>query len=302
MPRKAKDKTEIIEEKNAKKSTTKLLKKEITSKSNLNKEVSKNSKKTENKVSNKSKTSTKKAATKSSTKKSTKVTSKKSTNAIKAKSSSKKVADKSTTKTTATKKSTKKEKVEIIEYYDLPYRYNQTVVKVLAQTPNTLFVYWDISDDDKNKYIEEYGEYFFNNTKPVLIVRNLTMNYSFEIDINDFANSWYLTVADSNCDYKIELGRRPINEYVTINNNYLYIANSNDIDAPNDHILFDNLSKFVYFRNVKTNTTTKKDIISFSLLRKIGKISSIEQFYKKMYANEKISFDKLDLRNPSSKF
>ena len=303
MPRKAKDKTEIIEEKSAKKSTTnKLLKKETTSKSNLNKEVSKNSKKTENKVSNKSKTSTKKAATKSSTKKSTKVTSKKSTNAIKAKSSSKKVADKSTTKTTATKKSTKKEKVEIIEYYDLPYRYNQTVVKVLAQTPNTLFVYWDISDDDKNKYIEEYGEYFFNNTKPVLIVHNLTMNYSFEIDINDFANSWYLTVADSNCDYKIELGRRPINEYVTINNNYLYIANSNDIDAPNDHILFDNLSKFVYFRNVKTNTTTKKDIISFSLLRKIGKISSIEEFYKKMYANEKISFDKLDLRNPSSKF
>lgn len=290
MPRKAKEKTEVIEEKSAKKSTTKLLKKETTSKSNLNKEVSKNSKKTENKVSNKSKTSTKKAATK-------------------AKSSSKKVAGKSTTKTTkkttkttATQKRTKKEKVEIIEYYDLPYRYNQTIVKVLAQTPNTLFVYWDISDDDKNKYIEEYGEYFFNNTKPVLIVHNLTMNYSFEIDINDFANSWYLNVADSNCDYKIELGRRPINEYVTINNNYLYIANSNDIDAPNDHILFDNLSKFVYFRNVKTNATTKKDIISFSLLRKIGKISSIEEFYKKMYANEKISFDKLDLRNPSSKF
>lgn len=300
MPRKAKEKTEVIEEKSAKKSTTKLSKKETTSKSNLKKEVSKNSKKTENKVSNKSKTSTNRVATKSSTKKSTKVTSKESTNATKAKSSSKKVAGKSTAKTT--KKSTKKEKVEIIEYYDLPYRYNQTVVKVLAQTPNTLFVYWDISDDDKNKYIEEYGEYFFNNTKPVLIVHNLTMNYSFEIDINDFANSWYLNVADSNCDYKIELGRRPINEYVTINNNYLYIANSNDIDAPNDHILFDNLSKFVYFRNVKTNATTKKDIVSFSLLRKIGKISSIEEFYKKMYANEKISFDKLDLRNPSSKF
>lgn len=309
MPRKAKEKTEVIEEKNAKKSTTKLPKKETTSKGNSKKETSKNSKKAENKVSNKSKTSTNRVATKSSTKKSTKVTSKKSTNATKAKSSSKKVAGKSTTKTTkkttkttATKKGTKKEKVEIIEYYDLPYRYNQTIVKVLAQTPNTLFVYWDISDDDKNKYIEEYGEYFFNNTKPVLIVHNLTMNYSFEIDINDFANSWYLNVADSNCDYKIELGRRPINEYVTINNNYLYIANSNDIDAPNDHILFDNLSKFVYFRNVKTNATTKKDIINFSLLKKIGKISSIEEFYKKMYANEKISFDKLDLRNPSSKF
>lgn len=309
MPRKAKEKTEVIEEKKAKKSTTKLPKKETTSKGNSKKEVSKNSKKAKNTISNKSNTSTNKVATKSSTKKSTKVTSKKSTNATKAKSSSKKVTGKSTTKTTkkatkttSTKKGTKKEKVEIIEYYDLPYRYNQTVVKVLAQTPNTLFVYWDISDDDKNKYIEEYGEYFFNNTKPVLIIHNLTMNYSFEIDINDFANSWYLNVADSNCDYKIELGRRPINEYVTINNNYLYIANSNNIDAPNDHILFDSLSKFVYFRNVKTNTTIKKDIISFSLLRKIGKISSIEEFYKKMYANEKISFAKLDLRNPSSKF
>mgnify|MGYP004605818803 CR=1 FL=1 len=295
MPRKAKEELNEVKEKN--------VKKELSSKKMSNKKVSTSTvKKTTSKVENK-----KKVEKKAPSKKLTKTADEKNSNkkTVTKNSRSKKSTIKTTkkvTKTTATKRGTKKEKVEIIEYYDLPYRYNQTVVKVLAQTPNTLFVYWDISDDDKNKYIEEYGEYFFNNTKPVLIVHNLTMNYSFEIDINDFANSWYLTVADSNCDYKIELGRRPINEYVTINNNYLYIANSNDIDAPNDHILFDNLSKFVYFRNVKTNATTKKDIISFSLLRKIGKISSIEEFYKKMYANEKISFDKLDLRNPSSKF
>ena len=295
MPRKAKEELNEVKEKN--------VKKELSSKKMSNKKASTSTvKKTTSKVENKKKVE-KKAPSKKLTKTADENNSNKKTatkNSRSKKSTTK--TTKKVTKTTATQKSTKKEKVEIIEYYDLPYRYNQTVVKVLAQTPNTLFVYWDISDDDKNKYIEEYGEYFFNNTKPVLIVHNLTMNYSFEIDINDFANSWYLNVADSNCDYKIELGRRPINEYVTINNNYLYIANSNDIDAPNDHILFDNLSKFVYFRNVKTNATTKKDIISFSLLRKIGKISSIEEFYKKMYANEKISFDKLDLRNPSSKF
>lgn len=295
MPRKAKEELNEVKEKN--------VKKELSSKKMSNKKASTSTvKKTTSKVENK-----KKVEKKVPSKKLTKTADEKNSNkkTVTKNSRSKKSTTKTTkkvTKTTATQKSTKKEKVEIIEYYDLPYRYNQTVVKVLAQTPNTLFVYWDISDDDKNKYIEKYGEYFFNNTKPVLIVHNLTMNYSFEIDINDFANSWYLNVADSNCDYKIELGRRPINEYITINNNYLYIANSNDIDAPNDHILFDNLSKFVYFRNVKTNTTTKKDIINFSLLRKIGKISSIEEFYKKMYANEKISFDKLNLRNPSSKF
>ena len=37
----------------------------------------------------------------------------------------------------------------MLEYYDLPYRYNQTIVRILAQTPTTLFVYWDISDDDR---------------------------------------------------------------------------------------------------------------------------------------------------------
>ena len=31
------------------------------------------------------------------------------------------------------------------------------------------------------------------------------MHYAFEVEINDFANSWYLHVNDANCDYKIEL-------------------------------------------------------------------------------------------------
>ena len=40
------------------------------------------------------------------------------------------------------------------------------------------FVYWDISDSDKENYIKNYGEFFFNDTKPVLIVHNETKNYS----------------------------------------------------------------------------------------------------------------------------
>lgn len=201
----------------------------------------------------------------------------------------------STVKKSTTTKSTKK--VEILEYYDLPYRYNQTVVKVLAQTPKTLFVYWDISDDDKQKYINQYGEYFFNNTKPVLVIHNETTNYTYEVDINDFANSWYLHVSDSDNVYKIELGRRPINKYVQINDNFLHIASSNNIETPNDHILFEHLSQNINFRNVKTNTTYQKNISSLSL---IAKLANIKEFYKKLYPNEAINFDKLNLRNPSS--
>ena len=143
------------------------------------------------------------------------------------KASTKTVAKKSTAKKTTTSKrkrtTTKKQKVDIVEYYDLPYRYNQTVVKVLAQTPTNLFIYWDISDKDRENYKAQYGEDFFETTKPVLIIHNITMNYSFEIDINDFANSWYLHVNDAKCDYKIELGRRPIKEISKIDTDYILI-------------------------------------------------------------------------------
>src|SRR5699024_5183057 len=83
---------------------------------------------------------------------------------------------------TRTYKLPKKDLVSDVEYYDLPSTYNETVVKILAQTPTTLFIYWDISDSDKKLYIEQYGEDFFNTTKPILIVRNKTMNYSFEVE------------------------------------------------------------------------------------------------------------------------
>ena len=116
-----------------------------------------------------------------------------------AKPSAKKTTKKETAKKSSTTKKTtttrKKKKVEdvsvssILEYYDLPYRYNETVVKLLAQTPNILFVYWDISDDDRQKFVQNYGEDFFQNTKPVLIVHNRTKGYAFEVEINDFANS-----------------------------------------------------------------------------------------------------------------
>ena len=277
MPRKAKEEEIILDKKIEKKKTT--TSKETSSKKNTN-----NSKK--------------------STSKSTKVGSKSVTSKTSNKKSPVKSTKKVNTKTEKiTKKATKKvanKKIEIVEYYDLPYRYNQTVVKVLAQTPTTLFVYWDISDEDKNKYIEQYGEYFFNNTKPVLKVYNITKGYDFEVAINDFSNSWYLSVSDSNCDYKIELARRPINQYVSINNDYLYIVSSNEIDSPNDHILFDELSKFVYFKNVKNNKIEKKDITNLFLLKKINKLYSIQNFYKELYPEEAINIDRLDLKNPSS--
>ena len=255
--------------------------------------------------------STKKATAKKTTVK--KDPTKKTTTAKKVASKTKTVTTKAkkTTKSSTIKKDTKKKAtsskatktrkskvspVEVLEYYDLPFRYNKTIVKVLSQTPDTLFVYWDISDEDRENLTKQYGEFFFNDTKPVLIVHNDTMNYSYEIDINDFASSWYLHVNDSSCDYRVELGRRPINEYAKIND-YLSISSSNETNSPNDHILFDTLQEEMKFMNMKNNSIELKEIY----LALFNRLFNIKDFYRKMYKDENIDFERLNLRNmPSS--
>jgi len=200
-------------------------------------------------------------------------------------------------KATSSKKKTKKtaeiEKtpVQIVEYYDLPYTYGNTMVKLLAQTPKTLFVYWEVSDLDIKNFKEQYGEDFFNNTKPVLIVRNLTLNKTTEIEINDFANCWYLSTEDSDCKFDIELARKfiKISNNTNLENNYLPIAKSNNLQAPNDHIMFEKLSNFITFTDTSTGETIKKNIKSFNFLKDLYK------FYKDMYNDEL-------LKNPSSNF
>lgn len=264
------------------------------------------------------KKTSKSTTAKKSAEKTAKTTSKKSTGTASKKTTEKKATTTKTKRATRTKKAiladinpdeitsstNLTEKIEILEYYDLPYRYNQTVVKVLAQTPTTLFIYWDISDKDRENFIRQYGADFFNNTKPVLIIHNKTMNYSFEIEIDDFANSWYLHVNDSNCEYCVELGRRPkynnSEPQINIPNNYLYVSSSNEIDSPNDHVLFDKALKTVYFKDVKTNIVTAKDITSISFLRNMGRIYNLYDLYSDFTKNAWINHWQLDLKNPSS--
>ena len=215
------------------------------------------------------------------------VTTKKKTSSKKS-TTAKKTASK-TTKVTKKKSTTTKSKILenniVAEYYDLPYRYNETIVKILYQTPQVLFVYWDISDDDRTRFVDEYGEYFFNDTKPVLKIYNLTKNYNFEVEINDFANSWYINVNDANCNYKVELGRKPITYNNKITSDYIYVSSSNSIEFPNDHILIEELPNIVNFKNVKTNKITTKAISTLRLVG-INKIYSVYDFYKKLYNDD----------------
>ena len=316
-----KDSTVSNKSTNTKKSSKASSTKSSTSGTTKNSTSRKNTSKTTSKSTSAKSTTTKASSAKKATAKTTsaKGTTTKAASAKKA--TTKTTSAKSTTtKTTSARKTTTRKRVskkvtnqedtpiQIVEYYDLPYKYGHTLVRLLAQSPKTLFVYWEVSDLDIENFKKLYGDNFFNITKPVIIVHNLTLNKSYEVEINDFANCWYLNTEDSDCRYNIELGRRfispipipNIEEEVEHNINqtiqpkvehtdYIYITTSNDLQSPNDHILFEKLNEFVIFKDVSNNTIIKKNIKSFKFLKDIYK------FYQDMYDEE-------ILKNPSSKF
>ena len=262
--------------------------------------------------------SSKKAVAKKSVSKA-KVSAKKSNKSEKSVASTpKKITSTAKKKTIVKKVKTTKPLAEVVEYYDLPYRYNETIVKILYQSPETLFVYWDIADSDRENYIKQYGKNFFNITRPVLIVHNDTMGYSFEIPINDFANSWYLHINDSKCNYRIELGRRPnyYNAEVTkeiqekIHTDYIYVSTSNEIESPNDHVLFNtNENNTIKVRNVKNHN--EKSISLYEIIKHLPAMKRVQNIpyikeellkdiYSGIYQAEDLSIFEKIKNNPSS--
>ena len=312
MPRKSKEELlekDIIDSKKTSKTRPSTVKAKTATKNVSTKKVASNkanstkSETTSKKTSSKAKNSTVKKATAtkskaSSTVKKNKTSSKvakKSSNAKSSKIKKQKLSNspKKISSITLKKTINKKDYPFVLEYYDLPYKYNKTVIKALAQNPNTLFVYWEISDEDINSLKQKYGENIFDITKPILIIHNLTDKYSFEVDINDFANNWYIHVNDSKCQYVIELVRRPKENNINIlSDNYLYITSSNMIEAPNDHVLFYDSEQYreVRFKNIHTNKYTTRVIKPF--------LKNIYELYGSLHLNkENGSFD---FKNPSS--
>lgn len=218
------------------------------------------------------------------------------------------------TKTKTNKKTVSKKKEYVPEYYDLPYRYNETVVKILAQTPKRIFVYWEVSDKDKNAYIKAFGEDFFDKTYPVLLVHNEELNYTFEVPINDFANSWYLDIKDPKTKYVVKLGRKFKNveeiktnyevvreENINLQNDFIDITDSNKLETPNDHVLFEKLGNQVSYKNVKNGNEFTKNIEFVA--RKLGKTynsPNIKDMYKELYEEEFDLENDFNISNPGS--
>ena len=67
-------------------------------------------------------------------------------------------------------------------------------------------------------------------------------------------------------------------EQIVLKTDYLPFADSNKMEAPNDHVLLEKLPRFVTFRNVKTNQEIVKDMGEFKTV--FGKNYNVKEFYE----------------------
>lgn len=135
------------------------------------------------------------------------------------------------------------------EYYELPSKYNKTIVRLLVQSPTRMFVYWEV-DEDSIKYFES-TKMNYSSARPVLKVKNITMNYSYDIPIDPFTNNYYIDVKDPDCEYQVELGR-------VQNDTFVNLYTSNSATVPRSNPMYVGDSEEVVYRNyIKLDATDK---------------------------------------------
>ena len=127
----------------------------------------------------------------------------------------------------------------------LPVKFGENCIALLARDPNCLYVYWEITEETKNRFLQDFGQEFLGRSVPVLKVTNISASESFYVRINDFSNNWYINVPDPNSLYVVEIGRR-ISEHF-----FVSMLNSNCIVTPGNSLSPNTAAYFVNYADLK---------------------------------------------------
>ena len=104
-------------------------------------------------------------------------------------------------------------------------RYNETVIHLIPRNPEWAFVFWDIRDDDLEGLCR-------GNEAAGLILRvgmnpgpDGTCQDSFDVNVNQDDDHWYLQLPEANVEYRVEL-------YARCKPRLRLLARSNTIRTP----------------------------------------------------------------------
>lgn len=119
--------------------------------------------------------------------------------------------------------------------HNLPFRYSDNRIVILARDPWWLYSYWDISEQRVNEVISSIPVHERENLKWILRVYDLTgvrsftgknANSFFDIGIHFEANNWYINVNQPEREWCVEIG------LITPFGKFFPVARSNIIKTP----------------------------------------------------------------------
>lgn len=108
---------------------------------------------------------------------------------------------------------------------ELPRRYGEDRLVLLARDPHWLFAYWEVSATKQEEFQARYGPEAWRTSRPVLRLYDVTgikfegynANSYVDIPISEEADNWYLEVGQPNRTFCVDLGRLlPTGEFVTL--------------------------------------------------------------------------------------
>jgi hypothetical protein len=117
---------------------------------------------------------------------------------------------------------------------DIPDVYNDTYMRALPRDPEWLFVYWEISGSSRNALKGKMGAAAYNSSKKLLRLYDVTgRNYDgsnaqgyTDIEINEYANNWYVRVPEPGKTYLVECG------LLTAEGRFFLAVRSNAVNVP----------------------------------------------------------------------
>jgi hypothetical protein len=131
----------------------------------------------------------------------------------------------------------RKSSIEGPKYFfntDIPDSYNETYMRAIPRDPQWVFAYWEISETTRKDLRAKMGESAFASAKRIVRLIDVTeiaydgsnaQSY-IDIEINEFANNWYVQVPESGRNYVLELG------FLTTAGRFYYAARSNATNMP----------------------------------------------------------------------
>ncbi|MGA9467081.1 MAG: DUF4912 domain-containing protein [Exiguobacterium marinum] len=118
-------------------------------------------------------------------------------------------------------------------YWQLPDRYNVDFLHAVVQSPNSVYVCWEVSDLVKKTLELQFMRRWEELPKAFRILDVTLLDYasghtnrSYTFDLPEMTNSWFVRPLDSNTTYVFEFGIR------TMEGEFLPIVASTPLDTP----------------------------------------------------------------------